>query len=288
LQSSRKSVLFKIEMAVLRMEMLPLSLSQTDVMPILNKVIHTAFGRKEKNLNASADRGWFPANRKLLSHPDFQEKETAASSTSEAASAATSEGSSSTTTPILNLQTGAASSVLDKLLQDRMRNGGIEERKRKLEEGSNALNAMKQAKKLSSGVMVSQGIHSLDNLDLLEAIRVRKSNKDAKELESKQKTKDELATRIEKMKDVRARKGNSFERYTAPELKTYLQYKKHKGDPAMPTAVALLRQRCEEVQGRTSPCPSDIEDATDNDEDGEDDEDIEVVDAFDGEEARWI
>jgi hypothetical protein len=268
---------------------IPLSLSQTDVIPILNKILNTAYGRKDKNLNASSDRGWFPPNRKLLSHPDFEEKETASSSATLSAATA-SEGaesqSSTTTIANLNLQTSAASSVLDKLLQHRMRNGGIEERKRKLEAGSNALKSMKEAKRLSSGVMVAQGIHSLDNPDLLQAIQVRRSEAAAKELEAKRKKKEELDARIEKMKAIRTRKGNSFEKYNSGELKTYIQYKKHQGDPAMPTSILQLRKRSEEIKGRASPCTSDTEDVIGGG-DG-DDEEVRVVETFDGGEAQWV
>ena len=38
-----------------------------------------------------------------------------------------------------------------------------------------------------------------------------------------------------------------------PEMRTYLQYKKMQGDPAMPASLSKLRERCLEVCGRCSP-----------------------------------
>jgi len=65
---------------------------------------------------------------------------------------------------------------MDNLFQHGMHmNGGIDERrKRKLEESTDVLKAMTDAKRLSPGMVVSQGTHSLDNLDLLEAINARR------------------------------------------------------------------------------------------------------------------
>jgi hypothetical protein len=45
----------------------------------------------------------------------------------------------------------------------------------------------------------------------------------------------------------------------------YLQFKKQKGDPAMPKAIDDLRQRCIEIDGRRSPVCTPCQDFDDDD-----------------------
>ena len=68
---------------------------------------------------------------------------------------------------LLNTTTGKAADVMDTLIQHRIRHGGIEERARKLKEGDEVRASFDQAKAVSSGVMVSNGVYNLDNPELL-------------------------------------------------------------------------------------------------------------------------
>ena len=58
---------------------LPRAIRPEDVMPIMNRVFFKAYGNEENNCKATAERGWFPPNRKLLEHPSLapKQKETA-------------------------------------------------------------------------------------------------------------------------------------------------------------------------------------------------------------------
>lgn len=47
---------------------LPRSLGPTDIMPLLSEIFHKSYNDVRANLKAVSDRGWFPANRKLLEH----------------------------------------------------------------------------------------------------------------------------------------------------------------------------------------------------------------------------
>ncbi len=40
-------------------------------MPIMNKIFFKAYGNEKNNKKGTADRGWYPPNRKLLEHPSF-------------------------------------------------------------------------------------------------------------------------------------------------------------------------------------------------------------------------
>lgn len=100
--------------------------------------------------------------------------------------------------------TGSAQvvSVLDSLIQTRMHKGGVEERKRRLEEGESIQNAFKKTKKVTAGVLVGMGVHSLNNKSLQDEIRRRQMAAATEERKKQRKKKEELKSRIEKVASV--------------------------------------------------------------------------------------
>ena len=55
-----------------------------------------------------------------------------------------------------------------------MRNGGIEARQKRLEEGADIANNLSESRKFTAGVLVSNGIHALDNPALVAHIHEKK------------------------------------------------------------------------------------------------------------------
>ncbi len=91
-------------------------------MPLLNKIFFRAYGNVAANKKAVADRGWYPPNRKLLEHPTFTVEQ---------------QGNNSTnvvTLPRLNVETGLAGSVIDRIIHHRSKSDGAKKaaKKRKL------------------------------------------------------------------------------------------------------------------------------------------------------------
>ena len=52
---------------------LPCTLGPTDIIPLVNKIFHLSYWNVASNLKAVSDRGWFPANRKLLEYSSLFE-----------------------------------------------------------------------------------------------------------------------------------------------------------------------------------------------------------------------
>ena len=50
---------------------IPLTISPTDVIPLMNLIFHKSYDNVCANLKAVSDRGWFPPNRKLFEHPSL-------------------------------------------------------------------------------------------------------------------------------------------------------------------------------------------------------------------------
>jgi hypothetical protein len=114
-----------------------------------------------------------------------------------------------------------------------------------------------KAKRLTSGILCSQGLHALHNPDLLGLVTLKDDEKLATLRTNQRKARAEMKKKIEKVKKIREIKGRGEEQgflsWTTDQCKDYLQYKKQKEDPAMPTRVGQLRTRCHQIMGRISP-----------------------------------
>jgi hypothetical protein len=107
---------------------------------------------------ATSDRGWSPTNRKLLSHPDLQKQ------------VPTNQDPPTDLTD-LNLDTGFSTVCIDRIMQHCARNGGMVRRQQQLWQKNGAVSSLEEAKRMTSGILVGNGIHSLNNPRLLERIK---------------------------------------------------------------------------------------------------------------------
>ena len=73
-----------------------------------------------------------------------------------------------------NAENGSTGTCIDKIICHQMRNGGIEARQKRLEEGADIGKNLKEERKVTAGVPVSNGIHSLNDPDLVAHIRDKK------------------------------------------------------------------------------------------------------------------
>jgi hypothetical protein len=136
------------------------------------------------NRKAIADRGWFPPNRNLLLHPEIEHDEDENNDADDenendvTVSTSTNENNTLTTTSnlqegSLNFNDGKAGSCLEKILQYRSRHGGIEKQRKNLDQGKSIIEEMAKGRRLTSGLLVSRGEHSLNNQSVLNCLRAR-------------------------------------------------------------------------------------------------------------------
>ena len=145
-----------------------------DVMPLLNKIFHKPFGNVAGNKKATADQGWFPPNRKLLEHSCFSAEINSNDSTPDPSSCSGISGSSLE----LNIcqEDGMVATVLDKMLGDRARSEGEKRSyEKKKREGDDVGKHIRDAKRLTMGVLAANGIHSLGNLEFLSSFHEREA-----------------------------------------------------------------------------------------------------------------
>ena len=97
------------------------TLCPTDVMPLMNKIFHKSYDSVSANKKAVADRGWFPANRKLLEYIALLD-DTIASP--ENTTTGTEASNSTASTITLNIEDGKRAIVLDLIITERAWSAG--------------------------------------------------------------------------------------------------------------------------------------------------------------------
>ena len=105
--------------------LLPLTLSPTDAAPLINLIFHELYRKVSSNLKAVADRGWHPANRKLLKQPSPLDDSTTPKPNPTIARETDRPGTSSTIT--LNIHDGMGATVLDRMIAERVRSSGAKQ-----------------------------------------------------------------------------------------------------------------------------------------------------------------
>lgn len=127
------------------------------------------------------------------------------------------------------------------VIQHRLRNGGIERRQERLEQGNDV-------------------IHCLNDPRVLGAINLNQAEVNEEQRKKARRARGTMRARIDTIANIRQSKGrgeqNGFHGWTTEQLRAYVQYKKVDADAAMPTTVAPLRVRCLEIMGRLSPSVS--------------------------------
>ena len=136
------------------------------MMPLLNRIFEKAYGGVESNLCALSDRGWNPPNRKILDHPDLVGQEQYNGKEQESVEQVYYRS--------INRETEFEGTCIEKIISHQMRNGGIEACQNRLEEGADIVKNLKEAKKVTADVIVSNGIHSLNDPALVAHIRNKK------------------------------------------------------------------------------------------------------------------
>jgi hypothetical protein len=243
-----------------------LTMTMEDIMPCIFKAWNCSFDRVPSNQGAISDRGWFPPNRKLLSHPDLKQKPAQTIEEDQSNSQSMAVPFDATD---LNFDSGSAATVLESIIQHGLRTGGIEKRKQKLAEGKSIATAVAEGRKLTSGFLVANGSHSLNSAGMIEAVRSNMEKREASTMLKEQKLRKELKRRAA---IVGRLDRTQIPAWSPKECRAFLQWKKNPTDPAMPKAIGDLRIRCQQWVSRPSPnvSPHTSDDEQDIEETGED------------------
>lgn len=127
-------------------------------------------------------------------------------------------------------------------------------------------------KRLTAGLLVSRGIHSLNDPSILERIRSKRDNDNLIIKKQKAKARKEKKQTIAGVKNLRMMKPD-INKWNQKECSLFIRYKRIKTDTNNPTRISELRERCKLFsKRRDSPHCSEDED--------EDDDQLELEEAL--------
>jgi hypothetical protein len=207
---------------------LPCAICPEDVMPLMNKIFYKSYDNLANNKKTVAVRGWYPLNMVLLEHPSLVANKNPPP-----------QSMPSSSFPEINFESDLAGSVLDKLLRERGKSEGAKKaaEKRKLTSETVAENIFK-SQRLTSGVMMQNAIHSLNNPRFLEPFCMHCIETAKKEDEKTSKWRALNSKLVSAVMALRARWGHEkthfFQQCNKNKCGAYLQYKKPQKDKAMP------------------------------------------------------
>jgi hypothetical protein len=247
--AKKKLVSFKMQHGI------PVGLTCEDVIPLINQAWEHSFGNVATNKNAIADRGWNPLNRALLLHPEIEkerEQQHQIDHTTDSHSDEQGNIEMMVLPNEINTTAGASGTCFQKLIQHCLRQGGIERNQTSLRTGDTISSNLKNAKRLSSAVLFRQGIHNVENIHVVELIKNNRDKIKEQAEKAKRKHRSETLSRIEVIAQLRLTKPDMLG-WNMKDCSNYIQYKKRKGDLAMPKSLGELRARCTIIDGRASP-----------------------------------
>ena len=135
-------------------------------MPLLNHIFEKVYGRVESNLRALFDCGWNPPNCMLLDHPDLVGQEQNNGEEQQLIEKVDYR--------TINSENGFAGTCIDKIIIHKMIPEQRNWSQKRLEECADIGKNLMEARKVTVGVIVSNGLHSLNDPALVAHIRDKK------------------------------------------------------------------------------------------------------------------
>lgn len=244
---------------------IPRGICNEDIIPLLNFSWPSSFGRIRTNKKAIAERGWYPPNRiLLLSKEIMEEKENQNNTVSTAAIVdiqAIHESNIFDIRTDINTNKGTAKTILDAIVRHRARTGGRRAIKNSMDRGKCILKEIDSSRRMTAGLLVSNGIHSLNHPSVIERVRCKKRKEKNLEERKRKKIRDENKQTFRGVRELRTNKPD-MQKWNHKDCCIFIKYKREKKDGVNPKTIAELRERCISISSRTSPHCSDAEDDT--------------------------
>jgi len=134
-----------------------------DVIPLLNKVFHRAFGQVAINQQAISDHGWGPLNQELPKHPQPVLQKSVERDSS--------QSSDKLSGLNITIAEGVTVSLLDWVVRARVKNKAAkQEGDKRIANGSNIQKNIKDAKWVSAGVLTKNGVFAISNTELIAGL----------------------------------------------------------------------------------------------------------------------
>ena len=219
---------------------------------VVNSAWEKSFARVDFNKEAIAARGWNPLTRNLLDHPEIMASKESEDNSS--AAVTSEEGGISSVATSLNFCSGLSKTVMIDILQNIDREAIRQQIRNNQTEGQEAIENLNQCKKLTAGAVFKSGRAYLGPGVLKVAVD-KKTQKDEAERKKGEKAEAEKRKKREAYLKARSDVANLDQaRWTVPQLKALVSYKRRKTDGwNLPSKRNLLMEKWEEIKNRETP-----------------------------------
>ena len=233
------------------------NLEKTDIVPIVNYAWKQSFAKVESNKKAIRERGWKPLNRMLLVHDEVvksEQKHDDSPSFEFSLSSISSEGETSVSISPkdLNFKYGKGNEVMTDIVQHFHKDEqSMKTLKKRKVDGQKLTNKINAAKRLTAGVLFNAGHITMDE-EVLDIVAKKNDKRNSDAMDKAIKIFKEFNDRERKINDFKNKKileKSSFA-MTGAQLKILLQWKKRKGDSAVPKSVEKQRERWVSIKNR--------------------------------------
>lgn len=208
----------------------------TDIIPIINKSFPGSYGNVEFAKKAIAKRGWFPATFALLNDPAIAKtRERNNNTTTNSSISEPDAPTHQLDVPILNMETGLAGKITDKLLANELKKDGRKDKlRRERQEKDDQFSLAKKirnATRITSGGLASLNHYSLDT-DVLQAVQANYTA--AAEKETERKTNRAAASALAEKKRHKAEEAvRAGGKLSVDTLRVLIQSRKQRDDSPM-------------------------------------------------------
>ena len=236
-----------------------------EIVIIVNLAWQRSFARVAYNKDAIAARGWGPLTRNLLDHPEILATKEADHVPQQIEEQDEPTDSQNSIVSTLNFGSGLSNTVMVDILQNIDRDNIRAQIRQNQEAGKQALEVLKQCKKLSAGTVFKSGRAWLGP-EVLEAQLHRSRNKKQKEKELARKKVGEKEKRKQAYLKVSSEiAGLEESKWSVSQLKSLVNYKRRKTDSwQQPKTRADLLNKWAEIKHRETPPPSPVRDEDDS------------------------
>ena len=239
-------------------------LKPTDLMPLINKAWNASFARKNKNLQAIADRGWNPLNYNILTMPEIRatmakdEKKLELNprddiklpkdimkpnqQSSDSTDSTRNDNDDTTTVTAatsdsehlsLNFSTGVSALCLSDIVRHEQLQEARERIQKDKKDGEDVTSKLRAAKKLTAGICWKSDTNRLGKsvFDIAKEKQLKKQIETATKIKMDEKAylhlKEQAASLLSS--------GKELNKMSIRDLRTILKSLKRKGDKALPT-----------------------------------------------------
>ena len=214
-----------------------------DVVGLVHRAWEYSFAKRDSSKRAISERGWNPLTYNLLDHPELNKEKDDVAVTN-AYQLASIHGKENIDPSCLNFEDGIAKTMMDKIVEQKMRDRALEQAHEEQREDIMArrLETFNRCLRMTAGVAFNAGAVDLTDGRVHQKVIDQTRNREQNGIEAAERRRQQLENAKSKVDAIRA-KSTDPTKWNASELNTMVSWFKRPGDSNIPKRKEQLLQR---------------------------------------------